>query len=290
MPYRFANMLSMLVLAASPALAGDVIDQAKAVAEPDSETLWYDLGALDVEGRGWTDTKAFFDRLPAKAEGVVRAPVWDLSRNSAGLCARFITDASAILARWTTTSEHLASPHMPATGVSGLDLYVKHEGQWHWLGVGRPDQQQARARLAADLPPGEHEFLLYLPLYNGVSSVELGLPKTAKLSKAGPYGPGERKAIVFYGTSITQGGCASRPGMVHTAILGRRLGFPVINLGFSGNGTMDPEIAALLAELDPAVYVIDCVPNMSVDQVSQRTEPLVMTLRKARPGNAHFIG
>jgi len=71
--------------------------------------------------------------------------------------------------------------------------------------------------------------------------------------------------------------------MVHTAILGRRLEYPVINLGFSGNGTMDASVAELLAELDPAVYVIDCLPNMNAAQIEERTSPLVQTLRKARP-------
>ena len=104
-----------------------------------------------------------------------------------------------------------------------------------------------------DLPAGKREYLLYLPLYNGVRSVELGLPKDSTLAKAGTWSSAIGKPIVFYGTSITQGGCASRPGMVHTAILGRQLNAPVINLGFSGNGKMEPEMANLLAELDPAL-------------------------------------
>jgi hypothetical protein len=113
--------------------------------------------------------------------------------------------------------------------------------------------------------------------------VEVGIPKGSTLAR-GPARPaGRQKAIVFYGTSITQGGCASRPGMVHTAIVGRRLERPVINLGFSGNGRMEPEVARLLAELDPAVYVIDCLPNMTAGEVEERAEPLVRILRKARP-------
>lgn len=267
---------------AARCFAGDVIDPSKATSEAGSDTLWYDLKLLDVEGRGWTETKAFYDRLPAKAEGVVRDAVWGLSRHSAGLCARFVTDATTIQARWTLTNANLAMAHMPATGVSGLDLYVKQDGRWRWLAVGVPNAQTNRMQLAG-LPAGEREYLLYLPLYNGVSSVELGLPKGTKLAKADPYGPEKRKPIVFYGTSITQGGCASRTGMVHTAILQRRLNYPVINLGFSGNGRMEPEMGTLFAELDPAVYVLDCLPNMSAAEVTERVEPFVVTLRKAHP-------
>src|SRR6185436_6908291 len=125
------------------------------------------------------------------------------------------------------------------------------------------------------LPPGKREFLLYLPLYNGTEFVELGLPPAATLAQAPAWGSGTRKPIVFYGTSILHGACASRPGMVHSAILGRRFNFPHINLGFSGNGKMEPELADLLAELDPSVYVLDCLPNMKADEVTVRVEPFV---------------
>jgi hypothetical protein len=273
----------VLVAHAAPA-AAQAIDHARAKPDADGTVLWYDLRLLDVEGQGWRDTKAPYDRLPAKAEGVVRPPVWSLGRQSAGLCVCFVTDAPAVHARWALTSANLALPHMPATGVSGLDLYVRgDDGRWRWLANGRPTAQTNTARLVANLLPGRREFLLYLPLYNGVASVEIGLPKGSTLAR-GPDRPPERqKPIVFYGTSITQGGCASRPGMVHTAILGRRFDRPVINLGFSGNGTMDAEVAALLGELDPALYVIDCLPNMTPQQVAERAEPFVRALFKARP-------
>ena len=251
----------------------------------DPTTRWVNAQDLGVEGKGWTSTKALFDRLPSKAEGVVRPPVWDLSRDSAGLVIRFLSDSTTIRARWTVSSSRLAMPHMPATGVSGLDLYVKADsGRWRWLGVGQPqDKQDNTSTLVSGLPEGKREFLLYLPLYNGVATIELGVPQGRVLGKAHTRAEGSRKPIVFYGTSITQGGCASRPGMVHTAILGRRLDRPVINLGFSGNGKMEPEMATLLAELDPAVYVLDCLPNMSSDEVATRVEPFVRTLRKAHP-------
>ncbi len=245
---------------------------------------WTDIRQLGVEGQGWRDTKAPFDRLPARAEGKVRDAVWSLSRHSAGMHVRFITDATNIHARWAVTSSNLAMPHMAATGVSGLDLYVKTEkGDWRWLAVGKPDKQTNNAALVSNLPPGRREYLLYLPLYNGARFVEVGVPSGATLQKAGLWGDAPRKPILFYGTSILHGACASRPGMVHSAILGRRFQFPHLNLGFSGNGRMEPELADLLAELDPSVYVLDCLPNMDAKEVTERVEPFVRRLRAAHP-------
>jgi lysophospholipase L1-like esterase len=174
-------------------------------------------------------------------------------------------------------------PHMPATGVSGLDLYVKtDDAQWHWLAVGQPTNVPTNSvRLVTGIPAGKREFLLYLPLYNGVTSVEIGIPKEKVMVKAAPRLIERQKPIVFYGTSITQGGCASRPGMVHTTIVGRHLDYPIINLGFSGNGKMEPELAHLMADLDPAAYVLDCLPNMTAGEVAERVEPFVQILRKA---------
>lgn len=248
---------------------------------------WTDLRELTVEGQGWTDTAAPYDRLPARAEGLVREPVWSLSRHSAGICLRFHTDAAEIHARWELTSARLAMNHMAATGVSGLDLYVRDaEGRWRWLAVGRPAEQTNSVRLVAGVPArkgGAREYLLYLPLYNGVRSAAIGVPESAVLTAGEPRPAGRSKPIVFYGTSITQGGCASRTGMVHTALLGRWFDRPVINLGFSGNGRMEKEVAELMAEIDAALFVIDCLPNIQAEQVRQRTRPLVEALRDRRP-------
>ena len=260
-----------LVLSAGPAGADDAI-------------AWHDIRTLTLEGRGWQDTKAPFDRLPSKAEGIVRPPVWSNSRNSAGICARFVTDAPEIHARWTVTSERLAMPHMAAIGVSGLDLYARDdEGRWRWVSVGQPTATTNTVSLVKGLEPVPREYLLYLPLYNSVSTAEIGVP-TGRTIRPGEPRPAEsRRPIVFYGTSITHGACASRPGMVHTAIIGRKLDVPIINLGFSGSGTMDQSMADLLVEIDAAVYVIDCLPNMLSDDIAARTGPLVRTLRRARP-------
>lgn len=245
---------------------------------------WFDIRQLGIEGQGWTETKAPYDRLPAKAEGKVRDAVWNLSRDSAGMCVRFQADTPTIHARWTLTKSNLAMPHMPATGVSGLDLYARDaKGTWRWVANGRPTAQTNNLKLADGIPAGNREWLLYLPLYNGVSSVEIGVPVGKSIEKAAAYAGPKAKPIVFYGTSITHGACASRPGMVHTAILGRRYGRPVINLGFSGNGKMEPEVTSLMVELDAAAYVIDCCPNLSGAETAERTMPLVQQIRQSRP-------
>lgn len=244
-------------------------------------TAWYDVSTWGVEGKGWGETARYFDRLPSKAEGVVPDAVWSLSRHSAGMSVRFETDAPKIQARYRLLSSSLAMPHMPATGVSGVDLYGQDaEGRWRWIGVSRPASQDVTATLAEGLLAGRRAYLLYLPLYNGVESLEIGVPEGAAFQ---PIAPRSKKPIVYYGTSIAHGACASRTGMAFPAILGRWLDRPVINLGFSGNGRMDAEVADLLAELDAAVFVIDCLPNMDAGAVTERTEPLVRRIRAARP-------
>ncbi|MBI5093630.1 MAG: SGNH/GDSL hydrolase family protein [Candidatus Hydrogenedentes bacterium] len=255
------------------------LDSAKA--ESKDGLLWYDLSAIPVEGQGWTDTAHRYDRLPARAKGVVRDPVWDLSQHSAGLYLRFVTDSDEISFRWSLRSSDIALNHMPATGVSGLDLYARDKGCWRWVGLARPSHQENKERLIVGVPTELHEYLVYLPLYNGLDKISVGVKPSAVVAKTSPAP--KAAPIVFYGTSITHGGCASRPGMSYPAMLGRRLERATINLGFSGNGTMDMEIADLMAELDPAAYVIDCVPNMTTEQVKERTQPFVERLRKARP-------
>ena len=269
--------------AACTTLAGAAEQEAKPP-EPRIEggLAWLDVEkfAWAVEGKAWAETERYFDRLPAKAKDKVRKAVWGLSRHSAGMAIRFETEATAISAKWSLLSKSLAMNHMPATGVSGLDLYAQDpQGRWRWVAVGRPGGQTNKARLVAGIPAGRRTWMLYLPLYNGTESLELGVKPGTYLRPL----PARPKPMVFYGTSIMQGGCASRPGMVHSAILGRRLDRPTVNLGFSGNGTMDAELAELMAELDACCYVLDCLPNMNAAAVAQRAEPFVRQLRKARP-------
>lgn len=249
---------------------------------PDEKITWHDVRSTDLEGRAFpaAERKSYFDRLPAEAEGKVTPAVWNLSRDSAGLMFRFRTDATTIFAHYKLTKALLAMPHMPATGVSGLDLYARDQaGKWRWVQVTRPGTQEIKVRLADGLDAGEREYALYLPLFNGVEFLNVGVPEGKKFEGLKP----RAQPIVFYGTSITHGACASRPGMVHTAILGRRFDAPVVNLGFSGNGRMDQAVGDFLVRIDAAAYVIDCLPNMNAAAVAEKCIPLVRQLRAARP-------
>lgn len=248
---------------------------------PDSLFKWTDAKILGIQGKGWKNDTAVYHRFPAKAEGHVPDAVWDLSKQTAGIYLHFFTDAPVIKAKWGLSLESLGMYHFAPTGVSGLDLYVRaDDNSWHWLGVGRPRKIENEETLVEGIPSARREYILYLPLYNGITYLEIGIPKENKIENA-PLIKG--KPIVFYGTSITQGGCASRPGMCTTAILGRRLNRDIINLGFSGSGRMEPEVARLLSELDPEIYFIDCLPNLEASDVAVRVEPFIRILREAHP-------
>ena len=242
---------------------------------------WRSIRGEDIEGKGWAQTAAPFDRLPERAQATVPPAVWNLSRSSAGLCYRFVTTSPQIGVRWSVGGE-LAMPHMPASGVSGVDLYGRgSDRKWRFIGVGQPRQQVGnQVVFAGSSGGGLREFCLYLPLYNSTTRLEIGCaPGAAAL----PPPPRAHKPIVFYGTSITQGGCASRPGMAFTAIAARTLDRAHLNLGFSGNGKMELALAELLGELDASVFVLDCLRNMSDELVRERMEPFVRRLREKRP-------
>jgi GDSL-like Lipase/Acylhydrolase family/N-terminus of Esterase_SGNH_hydro-type len=273
----FAATAVLLITSGIPRATGaENLDPGTARIDTSGKIAFYDVRSLGVEGKGWVDTEGYYDRLPARAKGVVRDPVWDLSRNSSGLCVRFRTDAKEIWAAW---DGGVSFAHMAATGICGVDLYVKSDGEWCFLRVGKPEENRTTRRLVGNRPGEPTEYLLYLPLYSSVTEVEIGIPVGSTISLVPPPAG---KPIVFYGTSITQGGCASRTGMAYPAILGRWLDRVTINLGFSGNGRMEPEMAELMAELDPAVYVIDCIPNVD-KKIGELTGPLVKIIRKKHP-------
>mgnify|MGYP003672045680 CR=1 FL=1 len=230
---------------------------------------WYDPtdSVIKFEGQGWGDSG--YNRLPDYAKKTVREAVWNLSRQSAGLGIRFETDADSISIQYQVNGQ-LAMNHMPATGVSGIDLYVKQLDSWSWCRGRYQFKDTIRYDFITDaLAKGKREYQLFFPLYNNITNLKIGVPKGKFLA----YKPSRtEKPIVIYGTSIAQGGCASRPGMAWTNILSRKLDYPVINLGFSGNGRLEPALTDLLNELDAAVYVLDCLPNLSPNKEHTKTE------------------
>ena len=243
-----------------------------------------------IEGQGWPKNAiAIYDRLPVKAKGMVREPVWNLSKHAPGLSIRFKSNAKDILIRYKTINKEYSMPHMPATGVSGVDLYAKNNNdKWVWFKGNYSFRDTItynfkNINLKAAKDSKGFEYQLFFPLYNAVKWLEIGVPVEAKFELL-PLR--KEKPIVVYGTSIAQGACASRPGMAWTSILERKLNRPVINLGFSGNGRLEKEMIALIAEIDAEIYVLDCLPNLiinkkrSSDDVYQRIILSVKEIRK----------
>ncbi|GAB3960835.1 SGNH/GDSL hydrolase family protein [Spirosoma harenae] len=266
-------------------------------AQQPAEYVWWNPTQADfsvIEGQGWSgkDIQNPYDRLPARAEKAVRSPVWNLSHNAAGLMIRFRASTDQVVVRYAVGGKQTALPHMPATGVSGVDLYAGNsDGDWLWC-AGKYSFGDTIQYQFMNLEPNDpyhkkgREYRLYLPLYNSVKWLEIGVPKTVTLT---PLPIRADKPIVVYGTSIAQGACASRPGMAWPAILGRKLDRPVINLGFSGNGRMEKEVVDLLPEIDAKLFVLDCLPNLVAtvgikpDTIKARIIQSVKTLRQRRP-------
>ena len=272
----------VLTVKTPKAEVGKIVDELMARGPMD----WIDGQNLPLEGKPFTDVKRFYDRMPASLEGNtnVNRGVWGQCHNTAGECFRFTTDATRLRLQWSLTSGRMAMNHMPATGVSGIDVYGwTKEAGWKFVKVGRPTQQNGN-ELVIDWEKGR-PIMIYLPLYNGVSSFKMGVPKGTKVAPLPPRASGVTKPVVFYGTSITHGGCASRPGMAWVNIAARKADVPAVNLGFSGSGRMEFDLAAVLARIDASCYVLDCLWNMHPDSlVNVRFEPFVRELRRLRPG------
>ena len=260
----------------------------------DSTIIYYGRQHFLIEGTAILDSlkESPYDRLPISYKEKVREPVWDLSKASAGITVRFHSNSTSINLKWTVLND-LDMSHMAATGIKGIDLYTKYNNKWRYVTtagalVGLKTYQNKSIpadsineyELIKNMTPEFREYKLFLPLYDGVTKLEVGIDSTASIEKASPSAV---KPIVFYGTSITQGGCASRPGMAHTNIISRKLDMDCINYGFSGNGRMETPIVELISEIDARFYVIECLQNMDSEQVSERVKPLVDIIRTKHP-------
>lgn len=264
---------------------------------------WIDGKYLPIEGKCFADTTHYYDRLPSNVTQRVNAGVRHMRCHSTGLQFRFRSDSKKLHFKWVPFFQNLAMDHMPSTGVSGIDVYVQgKDGKWRYVKTGRISDAKAGGSFTIGWKPGV-PCLVNLPLYNGIMSFTLGIDKDAKIEALEPRKSGIDKPVVFYGTSITHGGCASRPGLAFPSIVGRDLDVPIVNLGFSGSGRMELEMSEHLAAIDASCYVLDCLWNMSsirdVNQASEsdlkgvahgpdalvrvRYEPFIRNLRKLRP-------
>ena len=233
-------------------------------------------------GKATESTLTRYERLPDSLQNISRKPLWDLGRNSAGLAVRFRSNSTSISAKWEVRN-NMSMNHMTPTGIKGLDLYCLQDGKWIFAGSGRPQGKVNKATIVSNMLPEEREYLLYLSLYDGVTSLSIGVDSLAEITQPAVDLPQREKPVVFYGTSILQGGCASRPGMAHTNILERWLNRECINLGFSGNALLDLEIADVIAGVDASMFVLDFVPNATVEQMKERADKFYTIIRSKHP-------
>ena len=208
-----------------------------------------------------------------------------LATHCAGGRIDFKTDSKKIFVKVELrNTSHM--DHMPDTGSCGCDLYVGEPGEEFFIGVSRfpagSESYNCKLHSYEFNNKKIRNFTINLPLYSGIKSIEIGLEDDAKILKPAPWS--NDSPIVIYGSSITQGGCASRPGMAYPAIISRKLNRPVLNFGFSGNGKGEAIVAEYLAKItDPALYLLDYEPNAQPAGIRKTLETFLDILRKSHP-------
>lgn len=246
------------------------------------QLVYHDASAFPLLGKATQNSATRYERLPDSLRNISRKPLWALGQNSAGLALRFRSNSTTIAAKWEVLLDRNMN-HMTPTGIKGLDLYCLQDGKWVFVNSGRPSGKVNEATIISYMKPVEREYMLYLPLYDGVTSLSIGVDSLAEISGPEVQLPVREKPVVFYGTSILQGGCASRPGMAHTNIISRWLNRECVNFGFSGNALLDLEIAEVVAGVDASVYVLDFVPNANVQQMKERADKFYTIIRSRHP-------
>ncbi|PCJ60494.1 MAG: hypothetical protein COA79_07925 [Planctomycetota bacterium] len=248
--------------------------------EASNSLHWTNAKELTIQGKGWDNQENYYYRFPQKAKNIVRPPVWKLSTQSAGIAIHFRTNSTSINVKWKTHEEWNLL-NLTAYTSRGLDLYVKILNRWKWVASTCGEKaDEYEKEILSGIDSKEREYKLYLPLYGGITNLEIGIEKNKTLISAKKD---NQPPIVFYGTSILQGASASRPGMAYPSIIERFLNRESINLGFSGNAWLDLEVADLLCELNPALYVIDCLPNVTAAVIEEKLILFIEKLRKQHP-------
>jgi len=245
----------------------------------DSSLRYIDAQKLNIIGKIKHGGK-IFHRLDTSEFPLIPKNVKVLATQSAGLAVSFQTTSSRILAKWCTSPRATAS-NMTGIAFEGMDLYILRNNRWQFAGVARPESHECEeAMIVENLPSGVKDCLLFLPTYDEIQSLKLGVDrKSIIFPLKNPF----HKNILVYGSSIVQGASASRPGLAYPARLSRETGYNFINFGFSGSGKMETEVANMIASMKFDVCILDCVPNPSPEEILERTRNLVLTIRKKHP-------
>lgn len=246
--------------------------------------VYKDASEFPFYGRIHNEQNNLYGRLPLSFEEVSRSSVWRLGRNSAGIAVRFRTNSTSVHVKWESLYGKVMN-HMAPVGIRGLDLYALEDGKWRYVCCARPAVDKfTEYCIIKNMNTEYKEFILYLSLYDGLKSLEIGGDEGAVFTSPQVDSPKREKPIVFYGSSILQGGCVTRPGMLFTSIISRELDREVFNLGFSGNAKLDKEIAEYMASVkDPGLFVLDYAPNCTAAMIDKDAEKFFRILRDAHP-------
>ncbi len=224
-----------------------------------------------------------FLRLPLETAQNTNSGVEALCRNTAGGRLRFKTDSKRIVLRVCYDGIcHMS--HMPLTGSTGFDMYIYSNGGYSYVGSSIPPTDcKGDFNSEITLPDNSmRDITINFPLYNSVKTVFIGLEENAKLLKTDGYI--NKEPIVYYGSSITQGGCASRPGNSYQAIISRRFNIDYVNLGFSGSARGEKAIAEYIADLSMSLFFMDFDHNSpSAEHLKAHHENFFLTVREKNP-------
>ena len=276
LPLNSKSMKKIILTLAAIALSAIVSAQ---------ETRYYNAAGLNVIGKAIPTSKDF-TRIDTSAYKFNDKVIEEYACHSTGLAVLFATDSPFIKARWVT-SEKNAAENMTAIAQKGLDLYIRKDGEWVFAGVGRPEMDKGptyethEGTIVKSMAEGRKECLLYLPLYDRLDSLYIGVGEDSYIE---PIDNPFKYRIVIKGSSVTHGLAASRPGMSYSARFGRDNGFHCFNLGFSGKSKLQEEYARYLADIeDVDAFIFDAFSNPSADVIHENFDRFVDIIRQAHP-------
>lgn len=243
------------------------------------EVKYYEVQDFKLGGQA-SQAEGTYQRFGNKDMEGLPKRVQELSQNTAGIYLDFHTDSPIIDLRWEV-DRYRSLKNLTPIAINGFDLYARNEETWQFVGVAVPQDKQSIANMLRHGDGEMQQYRLYFPLYTGLVHLEIGINPDSNILQEQETEPS--KKILMYGSSITQGASASRPGMAFPSLLSRMLNVEVLNYGFSGSGKMEPEVAEVLSGIPSDLIVLDCVPNPSPQEISTRTLPFVKRLRQSQP-------